>query len=64
MVVVVIEQHNEDGVEWVVSFDGSNPVKDLSFVAASSEDAFKAKELIEAALNGALPPRCYLPIRE
>jgi hypothetical protein len=48
--VVVIEQHNEDGVEWVVSFEGYNPTSDRCFLAASRDDAFKAKALIEGAL--------------
>jgi len=48
---IVIEEHNNQGIKWVVSFAGFNPTEDQSFVAASKEDAFRAADLINDLLG-------------
>lgn len=49
--VIVIEEHHDHGIEWVVSFAGFNPQEEKSFVAASKEDAFRAADLINDLLG-------------
>lgn len=45
--IVIVEQHEEYGVDWIVSFDGHNPMPDKCVTLKSKEDAFKLKLLIE-----------------
>ncbi|MFA5526909.1 MAG: hypothetical protein WC992_08795 [Acholeplasmataceae bacterium] len=49
---VVIEQHNGDYCEFVVSLDGPNPERSgRCFACASREDADKAAKLLDAVGN-------------
>ena len=43
---IIIETHNEDGVEWGISFDGYNPESKFYVRLASRSDAFKLLDLI------------------
>lgn len=45
--LVVIENHEDYGVEWILSFSGSNPTLDESIKCVSKDEAFKLKYLIE-----------------
>jgi len=45
--VLIIEQHEDHGIDWVVSFAGLNPPIEKCIVLKSKEDAFKLQELIE-----------------
>ncbi len=43
---IVIESHEENGVEWGVSFDGYNPPPEKYVCMVDKESAFKLVELI------------------
>jgi hypothetical protein len=49
--ILVIEDHNESGVVWYVSFDGPNPAPEQCVRCLDSESAFKLKALIERILT-------------
>jgi hypothetical protein len=46
--VQVIEMHDEDGVEWGISFDGPNPNEEDYFEMMDGESAFRLKYRIMA----------------
>jgi len=46
MNTVVIEQHNENGVEWIVSFTSSNPEGKDCVVMKNKEEAYKLQSLL------------------
>lgn len=47
-VLVVIEDVDDTGTHWVLSFDGPNPTEDQSVRCVDRAEAFKLKSLIEA----------------
>jgi len=44
--VQIIEKHNEDSVEWYVSFDGYNPDPENSVLCRNDKEAIKLHDLI------------------
>lgn len=50
--VVLVEQHDLNGVEWVVSFDGSNPAPNLSVRCWDKAEAVKLMGLLCPAKSG------------
>lgn len=53
-VAILIEEHTESGVDWLVSFDGSNPTTDKCIKCADRTEAEKLISLIEQVVK---PPR-------
>jgi hypothetical protein len=47
MTVQVIEDHDDSGVHWSVSFTSHNPEASDCVFMASEEDAFKLKKILE-----------------
>jgi hypothetical protein len=43
---VVIETHENSGVEWGLSFDGNNPSADMYFKMADKQTAFRLKDFL------------------
>jgi hypothetical protein len=46
MNIIVIESHEETGVEWGISFKGSNPESDHYFKMVDRETAFKLMDYL------------------
>ena len=44
--IVIIESHEENGVEWGISFDGYNPNEADYFKLCDKETAFRLKEYL------------------
>jgi hypothetical protein len=49
--ILVIEDHDESGVTWHLSFDGPNPAPEHCARCLDRESAFKLKALIEQLLT-------------
>lgn len=45
---IIIEEHHPDRVDWIVSFDGSNPTEDHLVICANQGEAEKLLRLIDA----------------
>ncbi len=48
MSIEVIETHNDDSVEWGISFNGHNPEASDYFLTKNKHDAFRLREIILA----------------
>lgn len=46
IIPVIIEDYADDGVHWLLSFNGSNPEPEFVVEMKSKEDAYRAHELI------------------
>lgn len=51
MEILVCEDHNENGIDWGISFLGNNPPKDKYIKCENASEAFKLKNLIEEKLK-------------